>query len=69
MNDESNQDRFYSEIIETNKPVNVFLVNGVRLFGQVISQDQYTITLSSNKSGHAQLVYKHAISTVQSMLD
>ena len=41
--------------------VSVFLVNGIKLQGQVESFDQYVILL---KSGVVQLVYKHAISTI-----
>ena len=42
-------------------PVSIYLVNGIKLQGQVESFDQFVILLKNNVS---QLVYKHAISTV-----
>jgi host factor-I protein len=39
----------------------MFLVNGIKLQGQVESFDQYVVLL---KSTVTQMVYKHAISTV-----
>ncbi|SAL03268.1 Hfq protein [Caballeronia arationis] len=45
------------------KRVAVFLVNGIKLVGYIDSFDQYLIVLSSIAG--RQLVYKHAISTIQ----
>ena len=42
-------------------PVSIFLVNGIKLQGQVESFDQFVILLKNTVS---QMVYKHAISTV-----
>ena len=42
-------------------PVSIFLVNGIKLQGQVDSFDQYVIILKNTVN---QMVYKHAISTV-----
>lgn len=41
----------------------VFLVNGVMLQGSVTGHDQFVLLLE--RGGQGQLVYKHAISTVQ----
>jgi len=41
----------------------IFLVNGVMLQGTVTIHDQFSLLLE--RSGQAQLVYKHAISTMQ----
>ena len=40
----------------------IFLVNGVKLQGIVSWFDNFCVLLK--RDGHAQLVYKHAISTV-----
>ena len=42
-------------------PVSIYLVNGIKLQGQVEAFDQFVILL---KNSISQLVYKHAISTV-----
>jgi host factor-I protein len=41
--------------------VSVYLVNGIKLQGQIESFDQFVILLKNSVS---QMVYKHAISTV-----
>ncbi len=42
-------------------PVSIYLVNGIKLTGQIESFDQFVVLLRNTVS---QLVYKHAISTV-----
>ena len=42
-------------------PVSIYLVNGIKLQGQVDSFDQYVIILKNTVN---QMVYKHAISTI-----
>ncbi len=41
--------------------VSIFLVNGIKLQGQIESFDQFVVLLKNNVS---QMVYKHAISTI-----
>jgi len=41
--------------------VSIFLVNGIKLQGQIESFDQFVVLLKNTVS---QMVYKHAISTV-----
>ena len=55
------QDSFLNKIIKDNIPVSVYLLNGIKLQGQVKSFDQYVIVLSGNTP---QLIYKHSISTI-----
>lgn len=43
-------------------PVTIFLVNGVKLQGVIPAFDEQAIIL--RRDGHAQLVYKHAVSTI-----
>jgi host factor-I protein len=43
--------------------VKLFLVNGVMLQGTVAAHDQFSLLLE--RSGQSQLVYKHAVSTLQ----
>jgi host factor-I protein len=56
------QDNFLQMLMNDNTAVNVFLVNGIRLSGQLAAFDQFAILLESGSS--SQLVFKHAISTV-----
>lgn len=55
------QDLFLNTLRREHIPVSMFLVNGIKLQGQVESFDQYVVLL---KSTVTQMVYKHAISTV-----
>lgn len=55
------QDPFLNALRKERIPVNIFLVNGIKLQGQVESFDQYVVLLKNTVS---QMVYKHAISTV-----
>jgi host factor-I protein len=57
------QDVFLSAVERTHNPVTMFLVNGVMLQGEVATYDLFCLLLQ--RDGIAQLVYKHAISTVQ----
>ena len=47
---------------EHKVPVAVFLANGIRLQGTVTAFDSYSVLLVRDRQ--AQLVYKHAISTI-----
>lgn len=56
------QDLFLNRIRKEKAPVTVFLVNGVKLQGLVVSFDNFSVLL--RRDGHSQLIYKHAISTI-----
>ncbi|MCX7353191.1 MAG: RNA chaperone Hfq [Proteobacteria bacterium] len=56
------QDAFLNHIRKNKTPLTVFLVNGVKLQGNITWFDTNTILL--RREGHAQLIYKHAISTL-----
>jgi len=55
------QDPFLNTLRREHVPVSIYLVNGIKLQGQVESFDQYVVLL---KNTVTQMVYKHAISTV-----
>ena len=55
------QDIFLNTLRKEHVHCSVFLVNGIKLQGQVESFDQYVVLL---KNTVTQMVYKHAISTV-----
>jgi len=55
------QDVFLNTLRKEHVPVAIFLVNGIKLQGQIDSFDQYVVIL---KNAVNQMVYKHAISTV-----
>lgn len=56
------QDTFLNHVRKSKTPVTIFLVNGVKLQGLVTWFDNFCVLLK--RDGQAQLVYKHAISTV-----
>ncbi len=56
------QDVFLNYVRKQKMPVTVFLVNGVKLQGIITWFDNFSMLL--RRDSHAQLVYKHAISTV-----
>lgn len=55
------QDPFLNALRKEHIPVSIYLVNGIKLQGNVESFDQYVILLRNTVT---QMVYKHAISTV-----
>ena len=57
------QDIFLEAAERAEEPMTVFLVNGVMLQGAVSAHDQFVMLLE--RGGQTQLVYKHAISTMQ----
>lgn len=59
----SPQNDFLNRARKERKPVEVYLVNGVRLSGSIVSFDRFVVMLSA--PGGAQAIYKSAISTIQ----
>lgn len=57
------QEVFLSAVHKSEDPVTMFLVNGVMLQGEIVAFDLFCMLLQ--RDGLSQLVYKHAISTVQ----
>lgn len=57
------QDIFLTAVRRQNNPVTMFLVNGVMLQGDIAAYDLFCMMLQ--RDGMVQLVYKHAVSTVQ----
>ena len=57
------QDLFLNSVRKSKNPLTIFLINGVKLTGVVTSFDNFCVLL--RRDGHSQLVYKHAISTLQ----
>ena len=58
---QSLQDPFLNQLRREHVPVSVYLVNGIKLQGQIESFDQYVVLLRNTVT---QMVYKHAISTI-----
>ena len=58
---QSLQDPFLNALRKERVPVAIYLVNGIKLQGQIDSFDQFVVLLRNNVS---QMVYKHAISTI-----
>ena len=55
------QDPYLNLLRKERVPVSIYLVNGIKLQGQIESFDQFVVVLKNTVS---QMVYKHAISTV-----
>ncbi len=55
------QDPFLNLLRKEKVPVSIYLVNGIKLQGQIDSFDQFVVLLKNSVN---QMVYKHAISTV-----
>ena len=55
------QDPYLNTLRKERVPVSIYLVNGIKLQGQIESFDQYVVLLKNTVS---QMVYKHAISTI-----
>jgi host factor-I protein len=56
---QSLQDPFLNTLRKERIPVSIYLVNGIKLQGQIDSFDQFVVLLKNSV-----MVYKHAISTV-----
>ena len=55
------QDPFLNALRKEHVPVSIYLVNGIKLQGNIESFDQYVVLLRNTVT---QMVYKHAISTI-----
>ena len=58
---QSLQDPYLNALRRERVSVSIFLVNGIKLQGEIESFDQFVILLKNTVS---QMVYKHGISTV-----
>ncbi len=56
------QERFIAELQKNKYTVAIYLTNGIKLVGKIEAFDKYVILLGSVAQ---QIIYKHAISTVQ----
>ena len=55
------QDPYLNTLRKEKVGVSIYLVNGIKLQGQIESFDQYVVLLRNTVT---QMVYKHAISTI-----
>lgn len=58
---QSLQEPFLNTLRKEKVPVSIYLVNGIKLQGQIESFDQFVVLLRNSVN---QMVYKHAISTI-----
>jgi host factor-I protein len=56
------QHRFLAAMLNSKQTVAVFLANGLKLQGRIVSFDNYAVLIEGEKTD---IVYKHAISTIQ----
>ena len=63
MKPENLQDRYLNQARRDKTPLTLFLIDGYQLRGTILSFDQFAVLLLSE--GKQNLIYKHAISTIQ----
>ena len=63
MKPENLQDRFLNQARKDRTMLTLFLMNGFQLRGTILSFDQFAVLVLSD--GRQNLIYKHAISTIQ----
>jgi host factor-I protein len=56
------QNVFLEHVRSNTVPVTIFLVNGIKLQGNITYSDAYTLELT--RVGQSQVIYKQAISTI-----
>ncbi|MGQ7054518.1 RNA chaperone Hfq, partial [Bacillus cereus group sp. BceL245] len=56
------QEELYKQIKEEKGTVTIFLKSGVRIIGEVVGVDKFTVLILVD--GKQQLIYKQAISTI-----
>ncbi|MDM5238500.1 RNA chaperone Hfq [Bacillus cereus] len=56
------QEELYKQIREEKGTVTIFLKSGVRIVGEVVGVDKFTILILVD--GKQQLIYKQAVSTI-----
>ncbi|PGS97072.1 RNA chaperone Hfq [Bacillus anthracis] len=56
------QEKLYKQIKEEKGIVTIFLKSGVRIVGEVVAIDKFTVLMLVD--GKQQLIYKQAISTI-----
>lgn len=56
------QDAFLGVVRAEQIPVSIYLVNGIKLQGQIEAFDEAVAVLKNN--GVTQMIYKHAMSTI-----
>ena len=61
IGEKKNQEIFLKILTKEQTPVAIYLINGIKLQGQIESFDDEVVLL---KSSVTQLVYKHAVSTI-----
>lgn len=58
------QDNYLEKLRIEQTSVSLYLINGIKLLGQISSYDEDIILLRDSKNIYEQLIYKHAISTI-----
>ncbi|PHA31956.1 RNA chaperone Hfq [Bacillus wiedmannii] len=56
------QEELYKQIKEEKGIVTVFLKSGVRIVGEIVAIDKFTVLMLAD--GKQQLIYKQAVSTI-----
>jgi len=62
-NEEHDEKIFLDYLAIHETPIQIFLIGGIRLNGNLIGSDEYSIIISTEKNG-TQMIYKHSIATI-----
>jgi RNA chaperone Hfq len=60
-------DDFIAEMVKSEDQALIYLMNGIKLTGKILSSDSLSIIMTAEKSkgGKGQLVFRSAISTIK----
>ena len=61
--EEHNETIFLDCLAVKQAPVHVFLLGGIRLQGNLVGSDEFSILISTENKG-TQMIYKHSIATI-----
>jgi len=61
---EEHSERIFLDCLAANQsPITIFLIGGIRLEGNLMGSDEFTILISTQNKGE-QMIYKHSIATI-----
>jgi RNA chaperone Hfq len=61
--EEHNETIFLDCLAAKQAPIHVFLLGGIRLQGNLVGSDEFSILISTENKG-TQMIYKHSIATI-----
>lgn len=63
IDEEHNESIFLDCLATKQTPIHIFLMGGIRIQGNLVGSDEFSILISTEKKGN-QMIYKHSIATI-----